>query len=251
MRHQVLLSGLIAGTLALAAHPANAGEWSYQLEPYLWGLGIDGDASIGRLEGQDVDADFGDILDTLDMGLMARFEAHHENGWGLALDYAFMDLSEDRTSPRGGVLDAGVRMGIFDALLVKAARSGDEKLDYFVGLRWGDIDVDVAFDPVILPGTVRRSVSEDWLDLVVGMRWTNLLNEKWSFTLHGDVGGGGTDFTANGVVGFRYGISDSKELNLQYKALAVDYETGIPGQPGYFQYDTTTHGVIIGFIFKF
>jgi hypothetical protein len=251
MTNKILLSALAVGTLALAANPAHTDDWSYQFEPYLWGLSIEGDAGIGRIDGRDIDVDFGDILDTLDMGLMARFEAHHENGWGVALDYAFLDVSDDITGPRGGVLDAEVRMGVFDALLVKAARSGDEQLDYFAGLRWGDIDVDVAIDPVILPGTASSSVSEDWIDLVVGIRWTNPLNEKWSFTLHGDVGGGGTDFTASGIVGFRYEISDSKELNLQYKALYVDYETGTPGQQGYFKYDTTNHGPVIGLIFKF
>jgi hypothetical protein len=31
----------------------------------------------------------------------------------------------------------------------------------------------------------------------------------------------------------------------------VDYETGTAGQAGFFKYDTTTHGPIIGLIFKF
>ncbi len=46
-------------------------------------------------------------------------------------------------------------------------------------------------------------------------------------------------------------MGKSIELDLQYKALAVDYETGTPGQKGYFMYDTITHGPIIGLVFKF
>lgn len=251
MTNKILLSALAAGTLALAANPANADAWSFQIEPYLLGVTIDGDAGIGRVTGADVDVDFDDILDNLDMGFMGRFEAHHENGWGVALDYAFVDLSKDTTGPRGAVLDAEVRLGVFEALLVKGTRRADAQLDYFAGLRWGDVDVDVTIDPVILPGTLTSSVEEDWVDLIIGARWKNPISEKWSVLLHGDIGGLGSDFTAAGIVGFGYKIGESKELNLQYKVLAVDYETGTPGQPGYFKYDTTTHGPVIGLMFKF
>jgi hypothetical protein len=251
MTNKILLSALAAGALALAANPANADEWSYQIEPYLLGVTIDGDAGVGRVTGADVDVDFGDILDNLDLGGMVRFEARHENGWGVALDYAFMDLSNDKTGPRGGVLDAELFQGVFEALLMKGTRSGDAQLDYFAGLRWWNNEVDVVINPVLLPGTVSRSVDEDWVDLIIGARWKNPIGEKWSIMLHGDIGGGGADFTAAGIVGFSYKIDESKELNLQYKALAVDYETGTPGQPGYFKYDTTTHGPIIGLMFKF
>ena len=136
MTNKILLFALAAGTLALAANPANADEWSFQIEPYLLGVTIDGDAGIGRVTGADVDVDFGDILDSLDLGGFLRFEARHESGWGVALDYAFMDLSGDRTSPRGGVLEGDVFQGVFEALLVKGTESGDAQLDYFAGVRW-------------------------------------------------------------------------------------------------------------------
>ena len=102
------------------------------------------------------------------------------------LDYAFMDLSDDITGPRGGVLSGEVRQGVLEAMLVKGTQSGDAQLDYFAGLRWWDIDVDVGIDPVILPGTVTSSVEEDWVDLVIGARWKNPISEKWSFVLRGD-----------------------------------------------------------------
>ncbi len=251
MTNKILLSALAAGTLALAANPANADAWSYQIEPYLLGVTIDGDAGIGRVTGVDVDVNTSDILDNLDLVGMVHFEARHESGWGVAVDYAFMDLSDDVTGPRGGVLGAELRQGVFEALLVKGTRSGDEQLDYFAGLRWWDNDVDVTIDPVILPGTVASSVEEDWVDLVIGVRWINPISEKWSFQLKGDIGGIGSDFTTGGVVGFRWRFGKSTELDLHYKALYVDYETGTPGQPGYFKYDTTTHGPVIGLVFHF
>ena len=249
--NMILLSALAAGTLALAANPANADDWSFQIEPYLIGLMIDGDAGIGRVEGVDLDVDTSDILDALDMAGMVHFEAHHESGWGFALDYAFLDLSDDLSGPRGGVLDAEVSEGVFEALLIKGTGSGDEGLDYIGGLRWWNIEVDVEIDPVILPGTVSSSLDEDWVDVFVGARWRNPINEKWTFSLRGDVGAGAADFTWHVWSGFRYKFGNSKSLDLGYRALGVDYEDGTPGEPGYFMYDTVTHGPFIGLMFGF
>jgi hypothetical protein len=46
-------------------------------------------------------------------------------------------------------------------------------------------------------------------------------------------------------------MSRSVDLDLQYKATWVDYKNGSRGSPGFFQYDTVTHGPVIGFVFKF
>ncbi len=251
MTNKILLSVLAVGTLALLANPANADKWSFELEPYLLGVSIDGDAGVGRLTGVDVDVSTSDILDNLDMAFMVHFEARHENGWGALVDYAFMDLSNDTTGPRGGVLATELRQAIFEAALMKSTDSGDGKLDFFAGLRWWNNEIDLTIDPASLPGTVSASVDEEWVDLMVGARWKKPISEKWLFVLRGDIGGGGSDFTWASTVGFRYRIGDLTELDLGYKALAVDYETGTPGQPGFFKYDTTTHGPMIGLMFKF
>ena len=239
------LLALLAGT------PANAGKWSFQLEPYALGANIEGDIGIGRIEGVDVDIDTSDILATLELGGMLHFEAHHENGWGLFLDYAFMDLSDDLTGPRDGVLEADVFQGVLEAALVKRTGSGDRQLDYYVGVRWWNVEVDAELDPVLLPGTASRSVDHDWIAGIIGARWRNPIGEKWSFSLRGDVGAGAADFTWKAYTGFRYRIGNSTALDLGYVALGVDYETGTPGEPGYFMYDTITHGPEVGFLFEF
>lgn len=253
MANRLLFTGLLVSALSLVAFSASAEDWSYQIELYGLVATIEGEAGVGRVEGADVNVDFGDILDALDSAFMGRFEAHHSNGWGVALDYGFMDLSADITGPRGGVLDVGVRQGILEALLMRRTQSGDQHIDYFVGLRWWDNDLDATFDPAVLPGTASVGINEDWVDPVIGVRWTNPLTEKWSFLLHGDIGGVGigSDFTASAIAGFRYKIKESMELDLQYKALWVDYETGTAGQAGFYKYDATAHGPIIGLIFKF
>ncbi len=232
---------------------ARADEWSFQIEPYIQATSIDGDAGIGRVTGAEVGVDFSDILEVLDIGAMVRFEAHHDSGWGVMLDYGFMDLSDDLSGPRGGLASARLRQGVLEALLVRRVEKGSGELDYMAGIRWWDNDIDVTVDPLVLPGTAVSEVQQDWVDLVVGIRWTNQLGDKWKYHLRGDVGGFGleADFTASVAGGFHYKMSKSIDLDLLYKAMWVDFEDGTPGQPGYYAYDTVTHGPIVGVIFNF
>ena len=240
--------------LLLLSASANAEDWSFQFEPYALASSIEGDASVGRATGVDVDVDMSDILEVLEMAFMGHFEAHHSNGWGVALDYGFMDLGADISGPRGGVVDAKVRQGVFEALLVRQSQSsGKGNLEYLAGIRWWDNDIDVEIDPAVLPGTAAFKIDEDWVDLVLGVRWSNPINDNWTFKLRGDIGGFGvtSDFTSAVSAGFHYQMTESIDLDLQYKATWVDFETGSSGQPGYFQYDTVTHGPLIGVIFNF
>ena len=54
---------------------AQAGEWNYEIEPYLMATSIDGDASMGRVTGIDLSVDMKQIMESLDMAAMVHFEA--------------------------------------------------------------------------------------------------------------------------------------------------------------------------------
>ena len=250
VQHRASLAA--AAMLVFSAH-SYAQDWSFQLEPYILASSIEGDTSIGRVTGVEVDVDFSDILEVLDIGLMGRFEAQHSSGWGVILDYGFMDLSDDITGQRGGVLEARLRQGVFEALLTRRRELQNGHIDYLAGVRWWDNDIDVTIVPAILPGSATSNIEEDWVDLIVGVRWANPLNDRWTFHLRGDVGGFGVeaDFTGSIAAGFHYQMTSRLDLDLQYKALWVDYETGSRGQPGFFSYDTVTHGPFAGLIFNF
>lgn len=247
------LRSILVTTLLIATPPVQAQEWTFSIEPYLLAASIDGDAGMGRITGAPVDVPFSQILETLDIGAMLHFEGHSANGWGFALDYGFMDLSDDIFGERGGIVDTRVRQGTLEGLLLRQSGNPATGLEYFAGFRWWDNDVDVVINPAVLPGDVVRKVDASWIDLIIGARWTHQLNNRWSLMLRGDVGGFGveSDFTSSFAVGAVYEFSQHYALDLQYKALWVDFEDGSPGQSGYFSYDTVTHGPIVGFQFNF
>ena len=247
------LVAVIGAAFLLIGSHAKAQNWTYSIEPYLLAASIEGESGLGRVTGAEIDVDFSRILETLDMALMIHFEAHSANGWGIMLDYGFMELSDNIFGERGGVVDARVRQGILEGMLVKQSRNPSSGLEYFAGFRWWDNEVDVAIDPAILPGDITRKVDASWVDLVVGARWTRPLNERWDFRIKGDIGGFGvkSDFTSSIALGAVYSFSNRYALDLQYKALWVEYEDGNTRQPGFFAYDTVTHGPIVGFQFNF
>ncbi len=241
------------GLILLAPFSLQAADWSYTLEAYMFGTTIAGDAGLGRTDDADVDVDFSDILETLKLGGMVHFEAVQKTGWGAVLDYRLMDLQDDISGPRGGVADVGVRQGVLQGDLLYRVPLWKGDLDYVVGFRWWNNDFDVTLDPAVQPGSLTLKDSEDWVDLVVGARWTIPLSEKWSLMVCGDIGGLGlqADFTAFLFADVKYAMTEHWLLDIGYTATWVDYETGTPGQHGYFSYDTVTYGPLLGIIYKF
>ncbi|MFW2368636.1 MAG: hypothetical protein ACN4GW_19645 [Desulforhopalus sp.] len=85
------------------------------IAPYVLIPSIDGDSSIGRLEGIDLEVGPDDIINNLDLGGMLQLEAHHRSGFDLIVAYNFMDLSADAEVPGRPVkLESDIYQGIFE-----------------------------------------------------------------------------------------------------------------------------------------
>lgn len=251
MKKRNILAVLLVSSLSFSVL---ADDWTFELEPYLMATKIVGDASIGRASGAEVDVDFETIFDNLDMAGMLHFEAHHKSGWGLAVDYAFMDLSAKQVNNRDGFLKVGLRQGVLETLGLYRVSYGKSTVDYFAGVRWWNNDLELVLDPAITNGSTDIKIQEDWFDVVAGVRWKKPVNKNWHFVARADVGGFGlsADFTSTVEAGVTYRISKLMSLDMKYKASWVDYENdGAVGEVGHFVYDTITHGPILGLNFSF
>lgn len=228
-------------------------SWKYSVEPYLLAASIEGDAGVGRVTGAQVDVGFDDILENLEMAFMLHAEAVNDNKWGIMFDYGFMDLAADISGPVGGIINTEVSQDIMELMVFKRYKKNKSIYDIYAGMRRWDNDVDVQIDPVVLPGTANIAIDESWTDPVIGVRFFHPLSDSWTGQLRGDIGGFGvgSDSTYLVAVGARYQIKKTMQLNLKYQGLWVDYESGTAGTPGYFSYDTVTHGPVIGLQFDF
>jgi len=254
----ILSSSLLFGAGDMAPVTTEVAEieqsnWSFELEPYMMATSIEGDASLGRATGINVAVDFSDILETLQIGAMVHFEAHHQSGFGVWVDYAFMDLAQDTDGPLGGVIGVGVRQAVLEVFGLYRQPLSMGRIDYMLGARWWSNDFDLEVNPSIFAGSASTDTSKDWVDIVIGANWLYEFSPHWSIKARGDIGGFGleSEFTATTALGFEYAISDLMSLDIQYKATWVDYEDGEAGVRGSFAYDTVTHGPIVGLKFKF
>ncbi|QDP01427.1 hypothetical protein [Thalassotalea sp. PS06] len=243
----------IITTSILLSSQIQANDWEFSIEPYLMATNIEGDFGSGRIEQAEIDVDFSDILENLEAAGMIRFEAISPSNIGFALDYGFMDQGGSKTFANGQELDAGVRQGVLEGLVFYRNDLQNASIDYIAGVRWWDNDVDIDVDLPNLEQRLSASVEEDWVDFVVGLRWYSYLNENWTFELYGDVGGLdlSSEFTSTVKIGMQYKMTELLTLDVKYKATWVDYEDGTPGEPGFFAYDTVTHGPVLGLAFTF
>ncbi len=239
-------------TSLLFLHSAHADDWDFVVAPYGVLPNISGDASLGRIEGADVDVDAGDILESLNVGAMLQVEARHtESNFGIMFNYAFMDLSNNASGPLGFTdVDADIFQGTLEGFYTYRAHFEKSTLDTYVGARWWDINLDVDANTPI--GSRSYSRDQDWVDPVMGLRWAANIADSWRLLLQGDIGGFGaaSDFSWNTQVGFLWDASESFSLALLYKAISVDYQSGVRGTKDFFEYDTITQGPLIGLVFR-
>ncbi len=112
-------------------------KWDFIIAPYALLPNITGDASIGRLEGADIDVGTTDILNTLELGGMIQFEALHESGYGAVVAYNFMDPSGEAIGPDGqNTLGADIYQGIFEGFGAYRLQLANGSLDFYGGIRW-------------------------------------------------------------------------------------------------------------------
>lgn len=210
------ITAILAITL-FASAPASAQSWDWKLTPYVWATGLDGSASIGPFSAE-ASLSFSDVVDILRGAGLVRLEAT-KNRHGLFGDVAYFRLKdEEARDTLGGFLELKL-----DALIIEGAYFYE--LNDIYSLEFGAryLDIETTLRPSLLPAVTDSS---DFLDAIVGFRADFELNEKWDLMFRGNVGGGGTDYSAGLQVDFRRNYSSGNSLDVGFRALDLDYEDG-------------------------
>lgn len=247
----------LRGTLAVAAAlgfgvcaPASAqlatvsDAWQFEVTPYIWLAGIDGDVKNGRLATNGAEASFSDILSDLEFGLMGTFEAR-KGRWGVLVDGIYLDLSSTATTPdrRFGDVNVDLTTQLYSAAATYRVADGPVKFDVLGGARYlyvkSDLDVASGTPPALFRG--RRVVDSDrWWDGYVGARVLYPFAERWSVVGYGDLGGGGSNLTWQLLGGVNYELSKTFSAKLGYRYLQIDREDAD------FVYDVALGGFYLG-----
>lgn len=211
----------IEGRAGKAGGKGERVEWT--LTPYFWGAGLYGGATIGDTEA-DVDMDFGDIWDNLDLAAMADLRVEMGR-WAIQSNLVWADLEADGSGPYGRA-DIDVEMQLWIVELEGRYRFA-ENWEVLAGARYYDVESDIKIRPPAAP-TIRQSGSEDWVDPIIGLAFRAPLSERWSFHGRGDIGGfgAGSDFSWQLIALFDYRIAKSASVGIGYRHLDWDYDEG-------------------------
>jgi len=248
---------LLVCVTALTGVPTKAQErtshvdgWEYVVAPYLWMAGIDGDATVKGTKSS-VDADFGDILDNLDVGAQGYFEIRKDK-WGAYVDVMYLKVASDAKVGAADIdielsttmAGAGVLYRIYEGFA--GAEGNPVATDIFVGGRYMNLDIDLDY-----AGVADVSGDEDWVDPIIGVTYSRDMSKKFLITTTADIGGFGiaSDFTWSFSILGGYRLGRTANLWFGYRYLDIDYDTGSGAKK--FEYDVAMHGPILGASFHF
>jgi hypothetical protein len=219
-----VLAGLVAGTGAGAAEP------QVSVTPYLWIAGVTGTlgTTAPTIPAQRVEADFGDILSTLN-AIPVMLAAEFRYGrFGILADLMAISVEAGITPPgpafSGG--EARLRQVIGSALLAwRVVEEGAASLDLGVGVRAFGISTRFTLAPGTLPG---QQIERDsnWAVPVVGLRYRHALGGSWAATLYGDIGSAGGDLTWQALGTVDYRLNESVTLRAGYRWLSFERDDG-------------------------
>ena len=232
-----------------ASAQAQSDDWEFVIAPYVLFGSLTGEGALGPVAATPVDLSFGDLVENLQFAAMAHGEVW-KGAWGFVGDVVFLSLGSDISLPGARVLDIGVEEVVAEGLLSRRFVRPDRQVDLFAGIRYWDLDLDLQL--VDGPGA-GLDLGEKWVDPIAGVRLIQDVAEDWLVIVRGDIGGFGvgSDFSWNAQGGVGYEVSNSFSLVAQYKALDVDFENDEAGAAAFLSYDTTTHGPVVGFVFRF
>lgn len=232
-------------------------DWAFQITPYMWGAGLDGDISpFRRGPTIGVEKDFSDVLEDLNIGGFVNIWARNDR-FVFSGDVMYVDTTESHASgplpppvpvPPGTVVTGDVDTRQFMATMQGGYRVIDESrftLDALGGLRVWHISTDVTVSALGLS----RTYGEDfgWVDPVFGARAFFNVTDRVSILAQADIGGFGvgSDLTWSALATVNYVATDHLSLSAGYKVLDVDYDND-----GHV-FDTRLSGPVLGLTYRF
>lgn len=238
-----IAASLMLTSTALAQDGSS--EWRQTVFVYGMGVSIDGEAQIGPVS-VDVDKSISDVFDALKFGAMAQYRIENDT-WSFAADATYMNLGSSGTGPQGQV---GARLNT-DQLTVMGTvgRRVSPRVEALFSLAYFDLSADLRVGAA--GQTVSASRDADWVDPLIGLHYKSQLDDKWSLSLRGDIGGFGvgSDLTLHGWATLVRQQTPTFSWYLGYRYISYDYETG--SGVNFQRYDLSQHGPGAGVAWSF
>jgi hypothetical protein len=189
-----------------APHPADQG-WHVDVAPYLWFPGING--TVGVLDhDSSVHVTARDVLSYFNFGLMGAVETRY-NRIIIPVDFMWVRLKDSKGIPITDDVES-VNVKINEDILTpkvgyRVVDNPRFKTDALFGLRYWHLGTTLTLQPTQISNGYYGAAN--WVDAVAGGRFQALLTPKFTLTISGDAGGGGSgtrlDYQVVGLLGYK------------------------------------------------
>jgi len=233
--------------LATASLKAAAGDWSFDVTPYLWAASVDVETTLPNLP-LTTPAGVDRFETKISGGAMLAAQARYRS-FGLFVDFAWMRLDTEAVNP-GPAFSTGDLQSDFihttAALTYSLPLHGKFHVDALAGARLWYVSEDLEYSSGALPG-FSRSGDKTWADPLIGADMRYDLSPKWSLVAKGTVGGFGVsaDIAWEVFCGASYRFNDCCSITFGYRYLHEEYSRN-----GY-ALNLDMHGLLVGFGFHF
>lgn len=228
--------------VSFAQKSAKEKKWEFLIEPYMMFPNMAGETGVRNLPSLDVDANVGDIFSRLQFGAMLYLEANTDK-WAITSDLLYMKLQQDATP--NTLINSGSATAKQLAYELAGLYRVAPFLETGVGLRLNSIASDLEIVRNTVGGgtqTLNPSLTRNWVDPILVVRFKEDIKNKWLFVVRSDIGGFGigSSFTwqVQGYVGYRF--SKLFQTSVGYRVIGVDYDKGTDAER--FRYDMNTFG---------
>ncbi|MGE5789859.1 MAG: hypothetical protein ACM33C_03240 [Syntrophaceae bacterium] len=248
----------VPATADAAPEGNDPNKWRFEFTPYFFAAGMNGKTGMNRVTA-DVDVGFDKILENLDSGFMAIFEAR-KGPWSFVFEGVYFKLKDEKADswqgPLGnsntGTLEATVTEQLYQLSVGYRVSDDRVKVDVIGAARMTMLDTSLDLtmttgSPLLPDGSRSVSMSQSWVDPVIGMRVLVPLAEKWTAVGLADIGGFGigSDITYQLLAGVNWQFSKIVSAKVGYRYLYQDYENNG------FIWDMTAQGFYVGAGFRF
>jgi hypothetical protein len=226
---------LTLGTPVLSAQAAD--QWKFELTPYLWAAGIEGDVTVNG-QSTNVDVSFSDMLDATNAVFAFLGVAQYGRLvlWA-QVDFLSQDTDEQDDPPPNARLELDTTMTTLAVGYQFDGWSKGQTVDVLIGARQLALDATLTVNGV---GTFQND--RDINDTVLVVRPSFPLSDRWRFNPTLSYGSGDSESTYELQPQFQYQISKNWATRLGYRRLAYDIESDSGNE-----IDVTFSGFIIGF----
>jgi hypothetical protein len=244
VKNLVALFALVASFFVCRNGMAQDDSLSWSFAPYLWASDTKLDLTWRSSPVGGADISFGDLVDTLEAAAMFQLEAGRGN-WSSFLDLTYLSTSDASSS---GQLELAVdsKQWFVDVSAGYWPTAFGTGLNVFGGIRYTGFDTD--YDWVISGSpALNRGSSQNYADVLVGIRYIGTINERWGYLVRGDTSFGDSEGTwlARAVATYAVGGTAGNRVVFGYQFKSAEF------RDREITTDYSYRGLLVGIQFQF